>query len=74
MMTTQQFLRRVAVASAVVYVALVAAFVALKATTPRFGAVAWSEIVYGPAITVVCSFLLICAGARIECWFRNRTY
>ena len=72
MISERGLLRRAAVAFSALYVVLVAGFALLKALTPRWGAVAWAEIVYGPAITVFCGYLLFYVAVRVECLVRDR--
>jgi hypothetical protein len=67
----RQLIRCVAVALALVCIAIVTTFAALKAGTPLFGAIPWPEVVYGPAITAGCCFLLFYAAYRLECWIRG---
>jgi hypothetical protein len=61
-----QVIRRVALAFTGLYVVILCAFAAIKAGTPFFQAQAWAEVVYGPAITIGCSFLLFLAAIWIE--------
>jgi hypothetical protein len=70
-MTTNQFLRLLAIGLCVTYGVVIAIFAVLKAATPALDFIGWAEIVYGPAITVGCVFLLMAIGVRVECWIRG---
>ncbi len=63
--------RRIAVAFCLLYVVVVPLALALKFTSSLFDAAAWPELVYGPAITLMCFFLLIRGAMWIECRFRK---
>lgn len=68
---TGRLVRRVGVAFTGLYLGIVAVFALLKAKTSFFAAQPWAEVVYGPAITVGCSFLLFLSAVWIELWIRG---
>ena len=68
----KHFIRRVAIALSILYLVLVPVFAALKVTTSLLRTISWPELVYGPAITIGCSFVLIHAAVWIECRIRKR--
>jgi hypothetical protein len=67
----RRYLRGIAIASVAVYMVTAAVLATLKATTRLPGAMPWLEVVFGPAITVGCTALLIYLGAWVECWVRD---
>jgi hypothetical protein len=61
-----------AVGLGVAYVVVVAVLGVLKMTTDLCSSLAWSELLYGPAITVASIYLLIGLAYWLERWIRGR--
>jgi hypothetical protein len=61
-----RFLRVLGFAFATFYVAFVGILALLKVTMPAVIPVTWSEVIYGPALSVVSSYALITVGIWIE--------
>jgi uncharacterized protein (DUF302 family) len=72
MLSEGSLLRRAAIAFIALYLVAVAVFAALKAATTFCTTMTWPEVIYGPAITVISSFLLFYVAFRIECRIRDR--
>jgi len=61
------------IALAVVYVAAVGFFAIGKAASmPGLDRLSWPEVIYGPAITVASTFLLLLGATKIEDLIRSR--
>ena len=67
-----RLLRWAGIAFTVLYFAAVGILALLKATTPLFALAPWTELVYGPALTFGCSFLLLAFAVWIEDRIRGR--
>jgi hypothetical protein len=54
------------------YLAFLALCAAYKIALPWLGArLSWSEVFYGPAITMVCYLLLFFGAVKLERWIRR---
>jgi hypothetical protein len=67
----RQATRCITVALTALYPILVALLAVLKGATEFFDAVPWAAVVYGPAITIVCTCFLIHVAIVLECWLRE---
>jgi hypothetical protein len=68
----RRFLRTVAIALAVVYVAVVGILSLVKADFELEG-MPWSEVVYGPAISTASIYVLCLGSIAMNHWTRSRT-
>jgi len=63
----RRLVRVSAITFAVLYVVLVGAFALWKASSmPQSDRLSWAEVFYGPAITILSSFLLFLGAIGIE--------
>lgn len=65
-LTLARFIKLLGIAFSMYYVAMVAILVLLKATLSPADGLSWTEVVYGPAITVGSCFLLVVVGLWVE--------
>lgn len=68
----KRYIRLTIIAVCIFYLAITPLFLVLKFTTSIFDAVGWLELIYGPAITCICSLALFFAGVWIERLIRRR--
>ena len=72
-MADTRYARYVSIAVAATYPASVGTCALLKAATPLMANQSWSEIFYGPLITITSCLTLILIGHWIENFIRSRS-